>query len=124
VRNTQPKPRAPLGPEERKQRNKTRLDKQNSVDEILGQWYADAVSLAEDLSAKYKKKPKYYLEMMFQGGAKMIHHQEKTNPYNAFKSEKAAECRERGESKQAPELHEEYIEEYNDLTEAEKKAYI
>jgi hypothetical protein len=32
--------------------------------------------------------------MFFQGGAHMVNHNEKTNTYNAFKAEKAAEHRE------------------------------
>ncbi|KAJ6612564.1 hypothetical protein B0H10DRAFT_1952250 [Mycena sp. CBHHK59/15] len=53
--------------------------------------------------------------------ARMVNHQEKINLYNAFKSEKAAQvCEEGGRGKMAPELHDEYYEEYNALTEEEK----
>ncbi|KAJ6612064.1 hypothetical protein B0H10DRAFT_1918368 [Mycena sp. CBHHK59/15] len=70
----------------------------------------------------------------------MVHHQEKINPYNAFKSEKAAENREResihicnralansaaeGIAKRVPELHADHYEEYKSLTTEEKEAVV
>ncbi|KAJ7717536.1 hypothetical protein DFH07DRAFT_738442 [Mycena maculata] len=124
IRHTQAKPRAPLTADQRKEKKEEREIKQDGIDAALAKWYDESVALAEDLSIKYKQKPKYFLEMMFQGGARMVHQQAKTNPYNAFRAEKAAECRERGESKNAPKLHVDYFEEYQNLTDTEKEALI
>ncbi|KAJ7765463.1 hypothetical protein DFH07DRAFT_955705 [Mycena maculata] len=124
VHHTDPKERAPLGPEQRKERAEARESKQNKIDEALAKWYMDTVALAEQLAVVHKKKPKYFLEMMFQGGAKMVHQQNKQNAYNTFTAEKAAESRERGESKDAPTLHEEYDAEYRGLTDEQKDEYI
>ena len=95
ARFTEPKERAPLGADERKARKETAEAKQAEIDSALSKWSSDTLALANELAERYKQKPKYFLEMMFQGGAKMVHHQENVNPYNAFKAEKAAECRER-----------------------------
>ncbi|KAJ6603909.1 hypothetical protein B0H10DRAFT_1957573 [Mycena sp. CBHHK59/15] len=48
----------------------------------------------------------------------------KCEPYNAFKAEKAAECRANGETKNVTALHDEYHEEYMQLTDEEKAALI
>ncbi|KAJ7164604.1 hypothetical protein C8R43DRAFT_946420 [Mycena crocata] len=124
VRFTEPKPRAPLGTEERKEANQKRSDKQDTIDAALAKWYNETYALAEDLSVRYKRQPKYYLEMMFQGGAHMIHQQVKPNAYNAFKAIKAAECRERGESKNAPQIHRDYGAEYDALDDEQKADYV
>ncbi|KAJ7783595.1 hypothetical protein DFH07DRAFT_726892 [Mycena maculata] len=117
VRRTEPKKRAQLAPEQRKERTKARDTKQAEIDAAIGQWYADSLQLAEKLAETHKKKPKYFLEMMFQGGAKMVYQQNKQNPYNTFTAEKAAECCDRGESKNAAALHAEFDDEYYKLTE-------
>ncbi|KAK6996082.1 hypothetical protein R3P38DRAFT_3222637 [Favolaschia claudopus] len=51
---------------------------------------------ANKLAKRFDMKARYFLDIFSQGGAHMIHHQENTNPYNAFKSVKAAEAREQG----------------------------
>ncbi|KAJ7432593.1 hypothetical protein B0H11DRAFT_1661415, partial [Mycena galericulata] len=124
IRHTEPKKRAPLTTEQRHENQEKRQTKQAAIDAAISNWWDGTMALADDLAARYKQKPKYFLELMFQGGARMVNHQEKINPYNAFKAEKAAECRERGESKQAPELHDEYFDEYKNLTTDEKDALV
>ncbi|KAJ7500262.1 hypothetical protein B0H11DRAFT_2225808 [Mycena galericulata] len=130
IRHTEPAKRAPLGREQLKERAAAREIKQTKIDEALAKWYADTLALADELAAAHKQKAKYFLEMMFQGGAKMVHQQSKQNAYNAFTAEKAAECREPnvaligGESKDAPALHVEYDAEYRGLTDAQKDKYI
>ncbi|KAJ7695223.1 hypothetical protein B0H17DRAFT_1198912 [Mycena rosella] len=54
----------------------------------------------------------------------MVHHQEKVNPYNVFKSEKAAEVHENGGKMNVPELHKEYYDEYAHLTDEEKAELV
>ncbi|KAJ7732774.1 hypothetical protein DFH07DRAFT_696399, partial [Mycena maculata] len=115
---------APLTAEKRKENKEKREEKKDGIDQALAAWWESSVALANDLSNRYKQKPKYFLEMMFQGGARMVNSQTKINPYNAFRAEKAAECRDNGESKDAPTLHHDYFEEYKTLTDAEKDAYV
>jgi len=94
VRHTQSAPRAPQTREEKKEKLDRRLEKQSGIDHEVGEWRSYSFAEADRIATKYGKTQRYVLDMFFQGGAHMIHHQEKVNPYNAFKSEKAAECRE------------------------------
>jgi uncharacterized ferritin-like protein (DUF455 family) len=93
ARHTQPKARAKLAPDQLKERQDATAARQTTIDEAMAKWWSDSMALADDLAQRFKMKPKYFHELMFQGGAHMIHHQTKINPYNAFKAEKAAECR-------------------------------
>jgi hypothetical protein len=90
-----PKARAPLGAEQKKALKEKHDDKQERMDARVNKWFTDTMALAEELAIEFKVKPKYFHDVFFQGGARMVHHQQNINPYNAFKSEKAAECRER-----------------------------
>ncbi|KAJ7726207.1 hypothetical protein B0H16DRAFT_1735740 [Mycena metata] len=132
LRHTEPKKRAPLGPEQKKERKEAREDKQQRIDaaasvltsQQVSKWFSDTMALAEKLAEEFDMKPKYFHELFFQGGARMVIHQATVNPYNAFKSEKAAECWERGETKDAPQLHADHFDEYKHLTDAEKDELV
>ncbi|KAJ6632376.1 hypothetical protein B0H10DRAFT_1771282, partial [Mycena sp. CBHHK59/15] len=124
ARHTQPKPHAKLAPDQFKERQAITAAKQAAIDESIAKWHSDTMALADNLAKHFEMKPKYFQELMFQGGAHMIHHQNKVNPYNAFKAEKAAECRANGETKNVTALHDEYHEEYMQLTDEEKAALI
>ncbi|KAJ7027669.1 hypothetical protein C8F04DRAFT_925165, partial [Mycena alexandri] len=118
------RPRAPLGPDQKRERKESREDKQRRIDAAVSTWFSDTMALAEKLAEEFDMKPKYFHDLFFQGGARMVIHQATVNPYNAFKSEKAAECRERGEAKDATQLHEDYFDEYRNLTDKEKDALV
>ncbi|KAJ6624398.1 hypothetical protein B0H10DRAFT_1740901, partial [Mycena sp. CBHHK59/15] len=94
------------------------------IDAAVDEWRVFTNEKASELAERFDLKPRYFLDLFFQGGAKMVHHQEKINPYNAFKSEKAAEMREQGVVKRVPELHTDHFEEYQALTVAEKDALV
>ena len=104
-------PRAPLTAEQKKEKRDEREDLQQRIDIDVGktvlfcsmtffhsffaaEWFSYTNAKAVELGAKYDKRPRYFLDIFFQGGAHMVNHQEKTNPYNAFKAEKAAQRRE------------------------------
>ncbi|KAJ7893178.1 hypothetical protein B0H14DRAFT_3427659 [Mycena olivaceomarginata] len=65
------------------------------------EFFSYAESKAIELGERFDRKPRYFLDLFFQGGARMMNHHDKINPCNAFKSEKAAERRE-GLSAEAP----------------------
>ncbi|KAJ7730225.1 hypothetical protein DFH07DRAFT_781667 [Mycena maculata] len=111
----------PLTAEKCKENREKRKEKQDGMDQALAAWWEGSVALANDLSTCYKQKPKYFLEMMFQGSARMANSQSKIDPYNALRAEKAAEC---GEVKDTPTLHTDYFDEYKTLTEEEKDALV
>ncbi|KAJ6591775.1 hypothetical protein DFH09DRAFT_1073634 [Mycena vulgaris] len=116
--------RAPLTTEERKQKRETTEKTQGEMDDAVREWVTDTHKKAEELALRFDKKARYFLDIFYQGGAHMVNHHKKINAYNAFKSEKAAECRENGEALNVPALHKEYHEEYARLTEEEKAVLV
>ncbi|KAJ7190069.1 hypothetical protein GGX14DRAFT_580167 [Mycena pura] len=117
-------PRAPLTAEEKKEKHAERVATQEKMDKDV-EWFSYTHAKATELGIKYDKKARYFLDIFFQGGVHMVNHQEKTNPYNAFKAEKAAQRRDEGETGlKAQGLHEQYKEEYEALTEADKAALV
>ncbi|KAJ7020930.1 hypothetical protein C8F04DRAFT_929748, partial [Mycena alexandri] len=115
---------APLTAQQQKEKRDARQEKQERMDAKVRKWMDDPNELANTMALEFDVKPRYILDIFFQGGAHMIHHQEVTNPYNAFKAMKAAELREAGESKDAQELHLDHWDEYNKLSEDDKKKIV
>jgi hypothetical protein len=107
---------------------------------ISEDWWTYTEEKATELAKRFDKKERYFLDIFFQGGARMVNHHKEVSPYNAFKSEKAAELREGmwynykalngthdstvGKALNAPELHREYYDEYAILDDTEKAALI
>ncbi|KAJ6602308.1 hypothetical protein B0H10DRAFT_1823204 [Mycena sp. CBHHK59/15] len=131
---------APLTATQVKEKREERETRQAEIDAAVEEWRALTNDKANELAERFDMKPRYFLDIFFQGGAKMVHHQEKINAYNTFKSEKAAENRERksiqlatctvancaaeGITKRVPELHADHYEEYKSLTIEEKEAVV
>jgi hypothetical protein len=76
--------------QQRKEKLAARQENQRLIDEAVSEWYSYTLAKADDLGKQFNKKPRYFLDIFFQGGAKMVTHHQKTNAYNAFKSLKAA----------------------------------
>ena len=72
----------------------THQEMQAAIDDILG----DIEQKSEELGKKYNKKKEYFLDWIFHGGGKMIHHHEKTSDWNAYKSERLEELKADGAS--------------------------
>ncbi|KAK6980889.1 hypothetical protein R3P38DRAFT_3334080 [Favolaschia claudopus] len=89
-----PKKTAPLTTEQQKEKRDARNEKQAQIDAEVLKWMQETNELANKLADRFDLKPRYFLDIFFQGGAHMINHQTTTNPYNAFKSVKATEARE------------------------------
>ncbi|KAJ7815527.1 hypothetical protein B0H14DRAFT_2603414 [Mycena olivaceomarginata] len=97
-------PCAPLTAEQKKEKRDERAELQNRIDTDVAEWFSYTNAKAVELGTKYDKKP------------------DKTNPWNAFTAEKAAQRREEGQTGlKAQGLQDEYKEEYEALT-AEEKA--
>jgi len=88
-----PKP-PPIPNHQRKEKLAKRQENQRQIDEAVAEWYAYTLAKADDLGKRFNKKPRYFLDIFFQGGAKMVTHNNKTNAFNAFKSLKAIELNE------------------------------
>jgi hypothetical protein len=46
------------------------------------------------MAVEFDMKERYFEDLFFQGGVRMVHQQQNLNPYNAFKNAKAEENRE------------------------------
>jgi hypothetical protein len=64
---------------------------QRLIDDAVSEWYTYTLAKANNLGKRFNKKPRYFLNIFFQGGVKMVNHHHKTNAYNVFKSLKAAD---------------------------------
>ncbi|KAJ7259985.1 hypothetical protein B0H12DRAFT_1014261 [Mycena haematopus] len=113
---------APLTTEQLKEKRAAREDKQARIDARVQQWMESTNELAQSMATEFDMEPRYFLDIFFQGGAHMINHQEAINPYNAFRGLKSMEVREQGLVMNAPDLHNQYFDEYSKLTMEEKQA--
>lgn len=66
---------------------------QEAMENAVDEWVMYMVAKAAELGEKFDKKPRYFLDRFFLGGQKLIYKQNVTNPFNAFKSIKAAQLR-------------------------------
>jgi hypothetical protein len=90
----------PIPSHQRKEKLAVRQETQQEIDDAVAEWYQYTLAKADDLGKRFNKKPCYFLDIFFQGGAKMVTHRSKTNAFNAFKSLKAAELSEGAYSSQ------------------------
>ena len=81
----------PIPNQQRKEKVAKCQENQWQIDEAAAEWYAYTLAKADDLGKRFNKKPRYFLDIIFQGGTKMVTHNNKTNAFNAFKSLKAME---------------------------------
>jgi hypothetical protein len=79
---------------QRKEKLALGQERQQQIDDAVGEWYSYTLAKADELGKLYSKKPRYFLDMFFQGGVRMVNHRHKTNAYNTFKSLKATELSE------------------------------
>lgn len=63
------------------------------IDAAVDEWFESTTAKANELAELFNKKPRYFLNIFFHGGARMVHHHEKVNAHNAFVSLKAQEPR-------------------------------
>ena len=75
---------APLTAHQRALKAATRAQRQSTLDEAVGEWYSATLIKAEQLAKKFDKKPHFFLELFFQGGARMVQKRKKVNPWNAW----------------------------------------
>ncbi|KAJ6536528.1 hypothetical protein DFH09DRAFT_1091283 [Mycena vulgaris] len=120
----QTQPRAPLTAKRKKEKREESEKEKAEMDNEIQAWMKYTHKTAGRLAERFDKAPRYFLDIFSQGGACMVHTQEKVNTYNVFKSEKTAECRENGEAKRVPDLHKDHYEEYQKLTDEEKAQLV
>jgi hypothetical protein len=92
VRHTQHKS-APLTVRQKKEKATQREETQAAMDAAVDEWFDLTMAKANELAERFNKKPRFFLDIFFHGGARMVHHHEKVNAHNAFVSLKAQELR-------------------------------
>ena len=85
---------APLTSTQKKEKKVQREENQAAIDAAIDEWFTSTMAKVNELAARFNKKPRFFLNIFFHGGARMVHHHEKINPHNAFISLKAQELRE------------------------------
>ncbi|CAK5283133.1 unnamed protein product [Mycena citricolor] len=116
---------APLTASQKSERKAEHVKNQEAEDAAVNEWFQYTHNLAHQLGERFDKKLCYFLDRFFQGGAKMIKHQEKVNPFNAYKALKAEEIQEAGGVvPNAPTLSETLSPKYAKLSEEEKAKLV
>jgi hypothetical protein len=86
--------RASIPAQQQQEKREARQEKQQAIDDAVSKWYSYTIAKADDLAERFNKKPRYFLDIFFQGGAQMVNHHSKVNAFNVFKSTKAQELNE------------------------------
>ena len=82
---------APLTSTQKKKKSAQHEENQAAINMAVDEWFSLTTAKANKLAAHFNKKPHYFLNIFFHGGAHMVHHHGKVNPHNAFMSLKAQE---------------------------------
>ncbi|TFK59072.1 hypothetical protein BDN72DRAFT_781255 [Pluteus cervinus] len=126
IREPRPTQRsAPMTEHQRAEAKEARNLRQAAINEEVASWFTYTMGKASDLATRFEMDERYFLDLFFGGGAHMVHHHEKTNPYNAFLYFKAAE--ERGTypvKKTLGEVQKAHLEEYRTLSAAERDELV
>jgi hypothetical protein len=134
---------APLTAEQRKEKREAHDETAQVIAADVGAWYSSTMAKVEELAEKYHKKPRYFLDLFFHGGARLVN-ERGTTAWNAFLSKKADEVN-RGKSMLSAfavsvlnfsydldsshpmslhEIQQEHRDEYDELTKEEKEELI
>ena len=78
---------------QRKEKSDRSHKRRVEIEEEVQQWKAYTLTLATDLGRRFNKKPRYFLDLFFQGGVHLVTKRGKVNAHNAFLVMKAQELR-------------------------------
>lgn len=95
IRNRKATPRksAPQTKQQLHEKAIQRAQVQEEIDTAVNEWFDSTHKVVNQLAERFGKKPRYFLDIFFAGGARMVTHHDKVNAYNAFTSLKAQEIR-------------------------------
>ena len=85
--------KARLTESQHKERSARSCKCQAEIEDAVHEWKAYTLTLATDLGRRFNKKPRYFLDLFFQGGVHLATKQGKVNAHNAFLAMKAQELR-------------------------------
>lgn len=92
VRHTKSKA-APIPAAHRAEIQAARAERSLAIDSEIRDWHMATIAKANDLGTRFKKKPRYFLDLFFQGGAHLTRKNKKVNVHNAFLRMKAMQMR-------------------------------
>ncbi|KAJ7257423.1 hypothetical protein C8J57DRAFT_1516880 [Mycena rebaudengoi] len=121
---------APRQPQAARSAAKQRLEReareewQHKIDAHTTEWWNYTRTKAQQMAKEFDMKERYFMDLFLLGGARMVHHQENVNPFNAFKNAKAEENWAAGIKENAREIGHNHLDEYLALSEEEKDALI
>ena len=85
--------KARLTESQRKERSTRSHKRRAEIEDAVHEWKAYMLTLATDLGRRFNKKPRYFLDLFFQGSVHLATKQGKVNAHNAFLAMKAQELR-------------------------------
>ena len=85
--------KARLTESQHKERSARSCKRQAEIEDAVHEWKAYTLTLATDLGQCFNKKPRYFLDLFFQGSVHLATKQGKVNAHNAFLAMKAQELR-------------------------------
>ncbi|ESK82443.1 hypothetical protein Moror_8572 [Moniliophthora roreri MCA 2997] len=124
IRRGQRKKRPRIPWEQRKKADKAAKDERARMDKAVQKWISRILTGAAQLAKDFDKKPRYFLDVLFQGGVKLVQPRVKTNPWNAFKWLKSRELHQAGTPLSLMEMNQQYKAEYAKLTELKKEMNV
>ena len=63
---------APLTSTQKKERTAQREKNQTAISMAVDEWFSSTTAKANELAARFNKKPRYFLDIFFHGGARMV----------------------------------------------------
>lgn len=86
--------RPALTEEQKEDAAEQRRTKREEMNLEIQKWEEDTHARAAQLGERFGFKPRYFLDLHYSGGARLVKQREGTNAFNAFKSMKAEEINE------------------------------
>jgi hypothetical protein len=72
---------APLTTKQKKEKAIEREANHAAMDAAVDEWFDFTTAKANELAEQFNKKPRFFLDIFFHGGARMVHHHEKVNAH-------------------------------------------
>ena len=93
-RTSHTKPHVPIPAEQHLKLQEAGRQRREELDAALSAWESYTLSKAEELTERFDKKPRYFLDLFYQATARLASRHEKVNGFNAYKSKRISEMRE------------------------------
>jgi hypothetical protein len=77
---------APLTQQQKKEKQARREEKQAAIGRAFHEWHSATMAKAEELAIQFNRKPRYFLDLFFHGGAKMVNQRTSVTAWNAWSS--------------------------------------